>query len=141
MSAYKKVECDIVDLDCLMEALKLLGFNPEYTEVPKNLYGYQNDLRTEKANVIVPREQINFFTGASNDVGFLWDENEQKFVFIISEYDKKYNMHGRILQAYIKVVLEKELEKNGFKIKVNIEDQEFLNKKINDMNIVARKII
>ena len=141
MSAYKTVECDIVNLDCLLKALELLGFNPTYNETPQNLFGYQNDIRKEKANVVIPKEQINFFTGASNDIGFLWNEKDQKFDFIISAYDKKLNMHNRIIQAYVKVVLEQELEKNGFKTKVQIQDEEFLNKKMSDLEIVARKIV
>jgi hypothetical protein len=59
---------------------------------------------------------------------------------IISDYDKKFNMDSRIIQAYVKVVLEKALEKNGFKIKVNIEE-ELTKKKLHDLDIVARKII
>lgn len=141
MSAYKTVECDIVDLDCLMKALELLGFTPTYSETPTNLYGYQNDIRKEVANVIIPKEQINHFTGASNDIGFLWNEKDGKFDFIISEYDKKLKMHIRIIQAYVKVVLEQELEKNGYKIKVEIPDEQFLNRKISDLEIVARKIV
>ena len=59
---------------------------------------------------------------------------------IISEYDKAHHMDSRIIQAYVKIVLEKALEKNGFKIKVNIED-DLTKRKMNDLNIVARKII
>ena len=44
------------------------------------------------------------------------------------------------IHAGEKIVLEKALEKNGFKIKVNIED-DLTKRKMNDLNIVARKII
>lgn len=141
MSAYKTVECDIVDLDCLIEALKLLGLDAKQYDMPKNLQGYQNDTRDEKATIIIPKEKVNFFTGASNDIGFIWNEEKEKFDMLISNYDKKLKMDIRIIQAYIKVVLEKELEKNGFKIKVNINDEDLLKRNINDLNIVARKII
>lgn len=141
MSAYKTVECDIVDLECLLDALKLLGFNINQYEKPENLKGYQNDIRDEKATIIIPKEQINFFTGASNDIGFIWNQETEKFDMIISDYDKKFKMDIRIIQAYIKVVLEKELEKNGFKIKVNINNEDLLKRSINDLNIIARKII
>ena len=60
---------------------------------------------------------------------------------IISDYDKKLMMHNRIIQAYVKIALEEALEKNGYKIKVNIDDEELLKKNINEINIVARKII
>lgn len=141
MSAYKTLECDIVDLECLIDALKLLNLDVLIHEEPVNLHGYQNDVREEQANIIIPKDQVNKFTGASNDIGFLWNEKEQKYDLIISNYDKKLNMHNRIIQAYVKVAIEKALEKNGFKIKVNINEDDLLSKKINDINIVARKII
>ena len=141
MSAYKKIECEIVDKDCLMEALELLGFTPEVFIEPKKLTGYRGDERKETANIIIPRNQVNKFTGASNDIGFLWNEKNQKYDFICSDYDKAKSMDQRIIQAYVKVAIEKALEKNGFKIKVNINDEEFLKRTLSEMEIVARKII
>ena len=141
MSAYKKIDCDIVELDYLIKAFKLLGFDAEIHAEPKNLRGFKNDLRFEKASIIIPKEQINFFTGASNDIGFNWNESSQKYDMIISEYDKKLKMDIRIIQAYLKVLLEEELDKNGFKIKININDEDFLKRNIDELNITARKII
>lgn len=141
MSAYKTIECDIKDKDTLLEALSLLGFIPIIAEEPINLTGYRGDSRDEKAEIVIPKDQINFFTGASNDIGFLWDESELKYKFICSEYDKKLKMDTRIIQAYTKVAIEKALAKNGFKIKVNIEDEEFKKRTLSDLNFVARKII
>ena len=141
MSAYKKIECEIVDKKFLLDALESLGFEPIcYTE-PVNLTGYKGDTRDEKANIIIPKEQVNHFTGASNDIGFLWDAENKKYEMIVSEYDQAHKMHDRIIQAYVKVVLEQALAKNGFKIKVNIEQDALLQRKITDLNIVARKII
>ena len=141
MSAYKKIECEIVDKDCLLEALSLLGFTPEVLVEPKKLTGYRGDQRKEVAHIIIPRDQINKFTGASNDIGFFWNEAEQKYDFICSDYDKAKNMDQRIIQAYVKVAIEKALAKNGFKIKVNINDEEFLKRTMSEMEIVARKLI
>ena len=141
MSAYKKIDCDIVDKKYLLAALESLGFQVLEFQSPVNLTGYKNDKRDEKATIVIPKEQINKFTGASNDIGFIWNENTEKFNFIISDYDKAYKMHDRVIQAYVKVVLEDALKKNGFKIKVNISEDELLQRKINDLNIVARKII
>ncbi len=141
MSAYKKIECEIVDKDCLIEALELLGFQPEVFVEPKNLKGYRGDERKETANIIIPRDQVNKFTGASNDIGFLWNDNDQKYDFIVSDYDRAKFMDQRIIQAYVKIAIEKALAKNGFKIKVNINDEEFLKRSISEMEIVARKII
>jgi hypothetical protein len=141
MSAYKKIECEIVDKETLLEALNLLGFSPDVLNEPKSLKGYRGDERKEVAHIIIPRNQINKFTGVSNDIGFLWDETEQKYSFILSDYDKKMHMDQRIIQAYVKVAIEKALVKNGFKIKVNINDEDFLKRTISEMEIVARKII
>ena len=141
MSAYKKIECEIVDKDCLLEALSLLGFTPDVLSEPKSLKGYRGDERKEVAHIIISRDQINKFTGASNDIGFFWNETEQKYDFICSDYDKTKNMDQRIIQAYVKVAIEKALAKNGFKIKVNINDEEFLKRTMSEMEIVARKII
>jgi hypothetical protein len=141
MSAYKKIQCDIVDKETLLEALKILGFNPSVHEFPMHLTGYLGDQRNEFAEIIIPKKQINFFTGASNDIGFSWNKDENKFDFICSEYDKKLKMDQRIIQAYAKVAIEKALAKNGFKIKVNIENEEFLKRTMSEMEIVARKII
>ena len=141
MSAYKKIECEIVDKDCLLEALSLLGFTPDVLNEPKSLKGYRGDERKEVAHIIISRDQINKFTGASNDIGFFWNEKEQKYDFILSDYDKAKIMDQRIIQAYVKIALEKALAKNGFKIKVNINDEEFLKRTMSEMEIVARKII
>ena len=141
MSAYKKIECEIVDKDCLLEALSLLGFTPDVLSEPKSLKGYRGDERKEVAHIIISRNQINKFTGASNDIGFFWNETEQKYDFICSDYDKTKNMDQRIIQAYVKVAIENALAKNGFKIKVNINDEEFLKRTMSEMEIVARKII
>ena len=59
MSAYKKIECEIVDKDTLLEALSLLGFSPDVLNEPKSLKGYRGDERKEVAHVIIPRDQVN----------------------------------------------------------------------------------
>jgi hypothetical protein len=141
MSAYKKIECEIVDKDTLLEALSLLGFSPDVLNEPKSLKGYRGDERKEVAHVIIPRDQVNKFTGASNDIGFFWNETDQKYSFILSDYDKKMHMDQRIIQAYVKVVLEKALKKNGFKIKVNIDEDNLKRKVMSDLEITARKIV
>jgi hypothetical protein len=141
MSAYKKIECEIVDKDCLLEALSLLGFSPDVFVEPKKLQGYRGDQRNEVANIVISREQVNKFTGASNDIGFLWNEKENKYDFIVSDYDVAKKMDQRIIQAYVKIAIEKALAKNGFKIKVNINDEDFLKRTMSEMEIVARKLI
>jgi hypothetical protein len=141
VSAYKKIECDIVDKDSLLEALELLDLNAKVHENPINLKGYRGDTRNEKANIIIDKTQVNKFTGASNDIGFLWNDASNKYEFIVSEYDQRFKMDQRIIQAYVKVVLEKALKKNGFKIKVNIDESILKRKIMSDLEITARKIV
>jgi len=141
VSAYKKIECDIVDKDSLLEALELLDLEAEVHENPINLKGYRGDVRNEKAHIVIDKQQVNKFTGASNDIGFLWNEAENKYEFIVSEYDQRFKMDQRVIQAYIKVVLEKALKKNGFKIKVNIDEDNLKRKVMSDLEITARKIV
>ena len=141
MSAYKKIECDIVDKDSLLEALELLDLEAEVHENPINLKGYRGDVRNEKAHIVIDKQQVNKFNGASNDIGFLWNEAENKYEFIVSEYDQRFKMDQRVIQAYVKVVLEKALKKNGFKIKVNIDEDNLKRKIMSDLEITARKII
>jgi len=141
VSAYKKIECDIVDKDSLLEALELLDLEAEVHENPINLKGYRGDVRNEKAHIVIDKKQVNKFTGASNDIGFLWNEAENKYEFIVSEYDQRFKMDQRVIQAYVKVVLEKALKKNGFKIKVNIDEDNLKRKIMSDLEITARKII
>ena len=141
MSAYKKIECDIVDKDSLLEALELLDLQAKVHENPINLKGYRGDVRNEKAHIVIDKQQVNKFTGASNDIGFLWNEAENKYEFIVSEYDQRFKMDQRVIQAYVKVVLEKALKKNGFKIKVNIDEDNLKRKIMSYLEITARKII
>jgi hypothetical protein len=140
MSAYKKIECNIVDKDTLLEALELLGLKTDVFVEPRHLFGYRGDQRQETAHIVVSREELNNkFTGSSNDIGFLW--NGEKYDFIISEYDKKSKVDQRVIQAYVKVALEKALAKQGYKIKVNINNEDLQKRAINELNIVARKLI
>lgn len=142
MSAYKKIQCEIVDKSFLLDALALLGLQPETHDTPQSLKGYLNDIRKEKAEIIVPKEQLNNkFTKASNDIGFSWNESAKKYDFYCSEYDKAMKMDSKIYQAYVKVVLENSLAKNGYKIKVNISDEDFLKNQSHVIEISARKIV
>ena len=141
MSAYKKITCNLTDKNSLLKALEVLGFQADVYENAINLKGYKNDTRKEVANIIVTKEQLNSFTGASNDLGFLWNEEENKYEMICSEYDTAHKIDERVIQAYTKVVLEEALEKQGFKIKVNIADTDLQTKKQIPIQIVARKII
>jgi len=85
MSHFVNITTQIKDSKALIKALGRLGFNNvEYHEKPANLYGYQNDLRKEMANVIIRRKYVGT---SSNDIGFEKNSNGL-FIAHISEFDQ-----------------------------------------------------
>ena len=93
------------DQRLLVAALAALG----YTEVEQGerlpLHGYQGDVRSETAEIVIRRQHVG---SASNDLGFT--RTAQGFVPIISEYDQRM-LHGgdllvRLRSAYSEQVVE-----------------------------------
>lgn len=118
MSAYKILTCSFKDKQTLLDSLKTLGFNPiEYKE-KRNLQGYKNDLRQEKAEIIVPKNQISY---ASNDLGFMYDESNKEYLMICSEYDSHRGLEDKVKQSYALTAIKAALKKNKFLI--NSEDK------------------
>ncbi len=78
----------------LIAALRDLG----YAEVEQGeglpLYGYQGDVRKERAQLVVRRR---FIGAASNDLGFA--RTAEGFVPIISEYDQRTLKDGKFLSC------------------------------------------
>lgn len=141
MSAYKIIKCTIKDLDSLIKALKTLGFSPTIHEETQSLRGFLNDSREQKAEIIVPKEQINkLFTKASNDLGFTFNEETNQYDMICSEYDEKMNIPGRIKQAYAKAVIEEALESQYFSVDSN-DNEELKQRKQIKVQIVGKKFI
>jgi hypothetical protein len=98
---------------------------------------YLNDERDQQAEIIVPKEQLNkMFTKASNDLGFIWNDETEQFDMICSEYDVKLNIPARIKQSYAKSVIEKALEAQYFSVE-STETSEMQNRK----NIVKVKVV
>lgn len=122
MSAYKKMKCSIVNKEILLESLRSLGFDPQEYAEPEALHGYMGDARTEKANIIVPKEQLNkTFSGGSNDLGFLWDENSRQYEIICSDFDSALlKIPQRIKQMYAKTAIENALKERRFHV-TNVE--------------------
>jgi len=142
MSAYKRIECEFKDRETLIEALDFLDLEYQQFDNPENLKGWKNDTRNEKANIIVSKESLNKnLTGASNDLGFLWNEEEQRFEMICSQYDQSRNVDKKIIQSYSKAAIEKVLKENGFKTKVSIKKEDILNKKMQELKMTVRKIV
>lgn len=140
MSAYKLIKCSIKDKDLLIKALESLGFKPEVCNIPQFLRGFENDTREQKAEIIVPKEQINkLYTKASNDIGFIWNQETEQFDMIVSEYDVRLSMANRIKQSYAKAVIEKALEDQYFN--VVSDGNEIISKKITKVQIIGKKYI
>jgi hypothetical protein len=100
MSKYEEFRTVIADETYLVEALEQLGYKPEVQKSGAPLYGYMGDERSERANVIIRRSQLD---SASNDIGFARDESGH-FQAVISEYDRGIGFNdawvGRVTQAY-----------------------------------------
>lgn len=84
MSAYTQVKCSFRDPEALVEGLRELGYKPNVFSIPVQLEDYRGKLRTQRAEIIIPRVQLS---GLSNDVGFA-RQADGTYVAIISEYDQ-----------------------------------------------------
>ena len=100
MSKYLELHTQLTDERYVVEALRELGYGPEVCHEGKSLTGYQGDRREERAQIIVPRRQLD---AASNDIGFARDGNGV-YQAIISEYDRSIGFDeawlGRLAQIY-----------------------------------------
>ena len=85
MSHYVGIKLKINDKTALIRALERLGFQDkvEVHEMPANLYGYQGDMRPDKAHIILRRVHVG---PSSNDIGFI--RKNGCYEAIISEFDR-----------------------------------------------------
>jgi hypothetical protein len=113
MSAYKRIECSFKDKNTLIESLKEAGFKPVIYEDKRPLVGYMNDTREEKAEIIVPKNQIST---ASNDLGFSYNENKKEYTMICSDYDLHKGVADKVMQHYALSAIKSALKKNKFNI-------------------------
>jgi hypothetical protein len=122
MSHFTTIRTQITDTDALVKALADVGFDEvEAHQTAQNLSGYQGDLRSQTAEVIVRRQHIG---RASNDIGFK-RQDDGTFEAIISEYDrKKYSQQWleRLTQRYAYHAAMAKLEEQGFTL--NTEEVE-----------------
>jgi len=100
LSKYIELHTQLTDERYLVEALKELGYEPEVCREGKCLIGYLGDKRRERAEIIIPRRQLD---AASNDIGFVRDRSGV-YQAIVSEYDRSMGFDemwlGRLAQAY-----------------------------------------
>jgi hypothetical protein len=116
MSAFVSDEIGIKPeyKDCLIEALEARfgKGNVEFHETAQPLIGYQGDVRTTKANVIVRRR---FVGGSSNDIGY--EFRDGKCVEHVSEFDQgifKVEQRRAMYAKYAENVLAKVAKKRGW---------------------------
>lgn len=86
MSAYVEIATPLLDRECLVQALKEMGFSDHdirVSDTPMNLQGYRGDLRNNIANIIIQRSAVG---ASSNDIGFL--ETPMGYRIIVSEFDR-----------------------------------------------------
>lgn len=120
MSAYKFIKCAFKDKNTLLESLNALGYNPvEYSE-KHALMGYKGDIREEKGEIIVPKNQISY---ASNDLGFSYDEENKEYLMICSDYDKHKGLADKVKQSYAVTAIKNALKKNKFSIQSEIKNK------------------
>lgn len=122
MSHFTCIKTQIKHQDALLKALADVGFKEvEVHETAQHLYGYQGDLRSQTAEVIIRRQYIG---SASNDIGFK-RQNDGQFEAIISEYDRhKYSQEwlNSLTQRYGYYMLMETAPEQGF----TIEEEETL---------------
>jgi hypothetical protein len=93
------------DEGILIKTLKDMGYNPEVCSEAKHLRGYQGDKRSQKANIIIPRDQVG---RASNDVGF--ERVDGGFILHASEFDYNWRT-GEKIKALKMTYAENKLKK------------------------------
>jgi hypothetical protein len=122
MSHFTCIKTQIKNADALVKALADVGFHQvEVHENAQHLYGYQGDVRSQTAEVIVRRQYIGV---ASNDIGFK-RQDDGNFEAIISEYDRnKYSQQwlNGLTQRYGYHTLMATAPAQGF----SIEEEETL---------------
>jgi Protein of unknown function (DUF1257) len=100
VSKYVELRTSVTDERYLVEALRELGYQPELCPEGRPLVGYLGDKRAERAQIIIPRGQLD---SASNDIGFVRDRTGV-YQTIVSEYDRGIGFDdawlGRLVQVY-----------------------------------------
>ncbi len=122
MSHFTCIKTQIRNQDALVKALADVGFKDvEVHKTAQHLYGYQGDVRSQTAEVVIRRQYIGV---ASNDIGFKRQDDGQ-FQAIISEYDRHQYSHewlNNLTQRYGYHALMATAPEQGF----TIEEEETL---------------
>jgi len=116
MSHFVECRTEFRDPQALVAALVECGFQESQIEVHQDtvaLYGYQGDVRPQKAHIVVRRQHVGT---AANDVG--WERMPDGiFRAWISEYDQRHRfnpeMQNRIKQEYAYQVISRQQRSLG----------------------------
>ncbi|MDD2903886.1 MAG: DUF1257 domain-containing protein [Syntrophales bacterium] len=119
MSHYSEVQIEMRDGAALVAALNRLGFKGkvEVHREAQPLYGYQGDVRAQKAHIIIRQQHVG---PAANDLGFE-RQPDGKYRVWVSDYDKRYNKYddawlGKLKQAYGVEKARAEARKKGYRV-------------------------
>jgi hypothetical protein len=119
MSHYSQVQIEFRDELALIAALERMGFKGkvEVHQTPQPLFGYQGDVRPQKAHIIIRREHVG---QAANDLGFE-RQPDGRYRAWVSDYDQTYNSYnavwlGRLKQAYGVEKARAEAKKKGYRV-------------------------
>ncbi len=116
MSHFTAIKTQIKDAAALVKALSDVGFKQvEVHDTAQHLYGFQGDIRSQTAEVIIRRKHIG---GASNDMGFQ-RQTDGTFEAMISEYDRRqYSQQwlNQVTQRYGYHVLMATAPAQGFTV-------------------------
>lgn len=122
ISEFHTVEIEFQDEECLVEALKEIGWTPVVHEESVSLEGYQGDKRKQKAHIVIPRKVVG---SASNDIGFE-RQADGKYKCHVSAYDQSNwkSKEQKIKQLYAKNVVLKQAKKTKFKLDKQTQDED-----------------
>lgn len=114
MSHFTTIKTTFVATGSLLKALADAGFKEvEVHDAAQPLYGYQGDVRADRAEIIIRRR---FIGTASNDIGFK-RQADGTFTAIISEFDRRrYSVEwlNSLRQRYAYHVVKEQLDQQGF---------------------------
>ena len=131
MSKFGTIKTSMKDGKILIEALSVMGLkgSKNFIGNPQQLEGYEGRFRTERADIIVPRQYVGH---ASNDLGFRRNPVTGMYEAIISDYDSS-RFNARWLQnlqvEYNQADLNVKMKKQGFRL-VNTGVKENGNRKL-----------
>ena len=116
MSHFVECQTEFRDPQSLVAALVECGFEAPLIEVHQHavpLYGYQGDLRQQKARIVVRRQHVG---QAANDVG--WERQaDGTYRAWISEFDRRHRfneaMCNRVKQEYAYQVIARQQRARG----------------------------